>query len=114
MYDRELAKIILTQILDSIKTIRDRFTPVTSASYFISSPQGMEKLDAICMQLIALGESLKNLDKVSQGELLSRYPQIDWRGAKGLRDIICHQYFDLDAEAIYDVCANKLMLHEFN
>jgi uncharacterized protein with HEPN domain len=25
-----------------------------------------------------------------------------------MRDIICHHYFDVDAEAIYDVCAHKL------
>jgi uncharacterized protein with HEPN domain len=25
-----------------------------------------------------------------------------------MRDIICHQYFDVDADAIYDVCAHKL------
>jgi uncharacterized protein with HEPN domain len=108
MYDRELVKVILSQTLQSIGTIMGRFEHITNAAYFTSSPQGMEKLDAICMQLIAIGESLKNLDKITEGSLLSRYPHIDWRGAKGLRDIICHQYFDLDAEAIYDVCLNKL------
>ena len=91
MYDRELIRTILGQILQSIETIRDRFEPVTASAYFTSSPQGMEKLDAICMQLIAIGESIKNLDKITEGNMLGRYPQIDWRGAKGMRNIICHQ-----------------------
>ena len=26
----------------------------------------------------------------------------------GLRDIITHHYFDVDAEVIYDVCANHI------
>ena len=68
----------------------------------------MEKLDAICMQLIAIGESLKNLDKVTKGVLLHQYPQIDWKKVKGLRDIISHHYFDLNAEAIFDVCGNHI------
>lgn len=61
-----------------------------------------------CMQLIAIGESLKNLDKVVGKEFLLQCPQIDWKGAKGMRDIITHHYFDLDAEAVYDVCENNL------
>lgn len=28
--------------------------------------------------------------------------------SKGLRDIITHQYFDVNAEAIYDVCEEKI------
>jgi uncharacterized protein with HEPN domain len=43
----------------------------------------MEKFDSICMLLITIGESLKNLDKVTNGELLSEYPEIDWKKVKG-------------------------------
>lgn len=58
----------------------------------------MEKLDSICMQLIAVGESLKHLDKITDRQLLGRYPAIDWKGAKGIRDIIAHHDFDIDAK----------------
>ena len=68
----------------------------------------MEKLDSICMQLIAIGESLKNIDKITNKKLLEKYPQIDWKGAKGMRDIISHHYFDIDANDIYFVCDEKL------
>jgi len=37
----------------------------------------MEKLDAICMQLIAIGESLKDIDKITGGSLLTAYPEIN-------------------------------------
>jgi len=30
----------------------------------------------------------------------------------GMQDIISHQYFDLDAEAIFDVCENHLDILE--
>lgn len=108
MYDKELVKEILTQILSSIDTVKHRFSAIKHPDDFTHSPQGMEKLDAICMQLIVIGESLKNLDKITNNQLFPKYPEIDWRGAKGMRDIISHHYFDIDAEVIYDVCANKL------
>lgn len=76
--------------------------------YFTNTPQGMEKLDSICIQLIAIGESLKNIDKNTNKKLLEKYPQIDWKGAKGMRDIISHHYFDVDANDIYSVCDTKL------
>ena len=60
------------------------------------------------MQLIAIGESLKNLDKLTSKKLLSNYPEIDWQKVMGMRDIISHHYFDVDAEAIFDVCENYI------
>lgn len=104
MSDPQLVIEILSQVLTSTKRIMARFKPVESISFFLDTEEGLEKLDAICMQLIAIGESLKNLDKVAGPEFLNRYPQIDWKSAKGMRDIISHHYFDLDAEAVFDVC----------
>jgi len=59
MYDRELALEILTQIYNSTQTILKRFEPIKTVDDFTGSDAGMEKLDAICMQLIAIGEGLK-------------------------------------------------------
>ncbi len=56
------------------------------------------------MQLIAVGESLKNIDTITDRKLLSNYPEIEWKKAKGLRDIITHHYFDIDAEIVFSVC----------
>ena len=57
-------------------------------------------LDAVCMNLIALGEAVKNLDKVSDGELLPKYNQIQWGGIMRMRDKIAHHYFEVDAEVV--------------
>lgn len=77
----------------------------------------MEKLDSICMLLIAIGESLKNLDKITDQSLLPLYPQIDWKRAKGMRDVISHHYFQVDAEIIFNaiffkkcIYSNKLLI----
>ena len=108
MYDIELVKEILHQILWSAQTITKRFASITSPEDFVISEEGLEKLDAICMQLIAIGENVKNLDKVTEGGLLLRYPQIEWKRVMGMRDVLSHHYFDLDAEVVYSVCENHI------
>ena len=108
MYDKAFVLELLEQLRAASQTIRDRFKPVKTVSDFTDSPAGMEKLDSICMLLIAIGETIKKLDKITNGSLLANYPQIDWKKAKGLRDIISHQYFDVNAEAIFDVCETKI------
>lgn len=85
MYDKALVLEILQQLHTATATILQRFEPVKSVEDFTGSSSGIEKLDSICMLLIATGESLKNLDKITAGVLLSQYPQIDWKEAKGLR-----------------------------
>ena len=108
MYDRELVLTILGQIYQAAQTILKRFEPVKTVNDFTDSPAGMEKLDSVCMLLIAIGEALKNLDKTTNKSLLPQYPQVDWKKAKGMRDIISHHYFETDVEVIYDVCKNHI------
>jgi uncharacterized protein with HEPN domain len=112
MYDKALAIEILRQIQNAARTVLKRFKPVDSPDSFTSSDAGLEKLDSICMQCIAIGESLKNFDKVTQKTLLHQYPQVEWKKAKGLRDIISHHYFDLNAEAIFEVCTRHMPVLE--
>ena len=108
MPNTTLVKEILSQIDTAIETIKFRFEPVTSIDYFLDTPAGEEKLDSICMLFIAIGESLKKVDKLTDGKLLSRYDTIDWKSIKGMRDILSHHYFDMNAEAIYNVCNDEL------
>jgi uncharacterized protein with HEPN domain len=101
---------LLLDIQTSIELILKRFSSINSVNDFLKDEKGLEKLDSISMRLIAIGEGFKNIDKLTNKDLLPQYPQIDWRGVKGIRDILSHHYFDLDAEIIYDICENKLPL----
>lgn len=110
MYDKELAKEILNQIYHAIAVISERFESIQDINNFTNTPEGRQKLDSICMQLIVIGEGLKNFDKVTNSSILCQYPQIEWKQVKGLRDIITHHYIDINAEAIYEICKNKIPL----
>lgn len=108
MYDRELIVEIFHNITWAINQIIKRFQAIGSSEDFIKDDQGLEKLDSICMQLINIGEALKEIDKLTEGKLLANYPIVDWKKAKGMRDIITHHYFDIDAETVFTVCADHL------
>lgn len=110
MSDPALAREILRQIHEATERVLWRFEPIERPEDFTSSESGLEKLDAICMQLIAIGEAVKNLDKVTDGELLPKYPSIEWKRVMGIRDVLSHHYFDRDPEVVYSVCKNHIGL----
>ena len=103
-----IAKDILEDILSAIERLEERTKSVRSIDDFVGSSENMVLLDATCMLLIAIGESLKNLDKTTNGQLLPTYPSIPWKNVKGLRDIIAHHYFDVDADQILWIIQNEI------
>lgn len=104
MFDQELLVEDIKNIVWALEQISKRFQVIKSSDDFVKDDIGLEKLDSICMQLINIGEVLKQIDKLTDSKLLLNYPEIDWKKAKGMRDIITHHYFDIDAETIYAVC----------
>ena len=105
---KSIALDILEDILTAIETVEERTKEINTIDDFLCSSSGMVLLDATCMLLIAIGESLKNLDKTTNGVLLPTYPSIPWKNVKGLRDIIAHHYFDVDASQILWIIKNEL------
>ena len=108
MLNKELALEVLRQLEEAVQKIVDRFQVIDQPADFTDTAAGMEKMDAICMMLIVIGESLKNLDKITDQELLSQYPDVDWKKAKGMRDIITHHYADINAETVFFTCGRKI------
>jgi uncharacterized protein with HEPN domain len=103
MYNKPLTREILGRIEESLREVVAWTEDVRSADDFASNPGGMILLNAVCMKLIAVGEEVKSLDRKTQGELLPKYGEIEWKEVMGLRDIIAHHYFDIDAGEIFSV-----------
>ena len=91
---------MLEHIEKSILLIVERTKHVETANDFRVSPSGLEKLDAVCMQLIAIGEAVNKLDKVADEQLLVKEPDVPWSSIKCVRNFIAHDYFDADIEEI--------------
>jgi uncharacterized protein with HEPN domain len=84
-----------------LELITERVKVVKTPDDFLRSPGGMMRLDAICMNLIALGETVKGLDKQTNAQLLKNYPDVYWRGVMGMRDKISHHYFEIDTDVVF-------------
>ncbi len=98
----------LKNIETAITRLQERTVQIHTVDDFLSSPFGLEKLDAACMVIIALGEAVKTLDKLTDKKLLPTYPSVEWRKVMGARDIMAHHYFEVDADAIFDIIKNDL------
>lgn len=100
-FDKELAIANLRNIKKVLELINERRVSVSSADDFLHSSDGMMRLDAICMNLIAIGEAAKNLDKITKSELFPLYPDIYWSGVMRMRDKIAHHYFEIDTDVVF-------------
>jgi uncharacterized protein with HEPN domain len=108
MFDRELVLEILASVHASLELVQKRFRDIRSADDFVKDDLGLEKLDSICMQLIATGEALKQIDKLTGGTLFPRFEEVDWKKAMGMRDFIAHHYYDIDHEVVFNVCRDRI------
>ena len=116
MHDEDILYFSLRRIARAIDRIINNSKNIDDSQYYLLSPAGMERLESTCMLLLAIGESIKGIDKMTKKQLLSKYPEVDWKGVMGIRDIIAHHYFDIDEVIVFDVVKNKLpdMLQTIN
>ena len=54
--------------------------------------------------LEVIGEAAKTIPEA----IRSQHPEVDWKKLVGLRNILIHEYFGIDAELIWDIIQNKL------
>jgi len=60
--------------------------------------------DAVVRNLEIIGEAAKHIPD----EIREKIPNIDWRGAAGMRDMLAHAYFGIDNDVLWDVIQNKI------
>jgi uncharacterized protein with HEPN domain len=108
MYDRTLIVDSLCNIEKSLLLVLEQTKTIKSVDDFVTTPSGMFMLDAVCMNLLSVGETVKMIDKHTDRKLLPGYPAVPWKDIIGMRDKIAHHYFEIDAEAIFDILRNDL------
>lgn len=88
--------LFLKVILDSAEKIIDFSRPFSKADDFFTDKKSF---DAVCMNFVVIGEMV---DRISDRFKL-KYSTIDWKSIKGLRNIIAHDIFGVDAEEIWSI-----------
>ena len=105
--DWELIRVKLKQVRWAVKTIQQRFRRVPDVEFF-RTRKGRERLDGICMLLEVIGESFTRIDKLSNKTFLCRYPEIEWKKIIGFRNVVAHNYFDIDDVLVFNNCRDHL------
>ncbi|MDY4043104.1 MAG: HepT-like ribonuclease domain-containing protein [Marinifilaceae bacterium] len=108
MYDRKLVFNDLNLLIEAVSIVLRRTTGIQHANDFLLSEEGVILLDSVCMKLIAIGEGIKKLDKITGKSLLNNYPEIDWKGVMAMRDIIVHHYFEVDVDVVFQTVMEDL------
>lgn len=98
----------LDQILESIEIIQVRCKEYHSVDELLQTPWGMTILDACIMRLQVIGETIKTIDDKTRRLLLAEYPQVPWKKVIGLRNIISHEYANIDYDIIWIVIVRYL------
>jgi len=107
IFDKEIVVDMLRQIAETLERVQCSFAAVTHADDFYASDEGREKPDAISMKLLAVGEILKGIDRKTNKTLFAKYEGIDWAGFMSLRDIIAHDYYNLNPVKIFEICSQE-------
>jgi len=88
-------KLYLQDILEACGKIQ----AYTSGHGLESFKADSKIFDAVLRNLEVIGEAAKNVPE----EVQNRETQIGWKRIKGLRTILAHAYFGVDAEIVWDI-----------
>ena len=98
--EKRLASSVIAQMISLIESLLQRMEPIQSDAELSETEAGSLLLDAVCMQYLALGEAVKQLDKLTGFTLQEQVPDQDWKGIMGFRDVLAHQYFNIDPRQV--------------
>ena len=87
-------KVLLEDILSSIEIIEGQMKDADESKFKESIPFQ----DAVIRRLSIIGEVSKNVTK----ELKDKHRDINWKNIAGMRDLIVHEYFDMDLDLVWN------------
>lgn len=85
----------LQHILDAIDEILE---------FSEHDPHDRKTILAIERNIEIIGEACRHLSE----ELKAKYPKVPWTDIVGMRNVLIHEYFRIDAEIIWNLTKNKI------
>jgi len=92
--------LFMEDILTCIEKIK-RYTSNASFEEFCESEMAV---DAVIRNLEIIGEAVKKIPE----EIRKKYADVEWKEAAGFRDVLIHDYFGIDLEAVWDTLRNNI------
>ena len=94
------SRVYLEDILDATRKIAAYAGSLSKTAFL----EDEKTIDAVVRNLEVIGEAVKNLPE----DLRAQHSAVEWKKIAGLRDILIHEYFGLDAEIVWDIVRNKV------
>jgi uncharacterized protein with HEPN domain len=91
-------------LLDDITAACLRIEQYTKGLTFEQFREDDMRMDAVVRNLEVIGEAAKKLPSESRAAM----PEVPWQRIAGLRDVLIHAYFGIDAEIIWDVVTTTI------
>lgn len=86
--------------LDAINEIEQYIANQTFDTFLANSMMRFASIK----QLEIVGEECNHLDE----DLMAKHPEIEWRKIVGLRNLLIHEYFGVDAALVWDILQNNI------
>lgn len=90
--------------LEDILTAARKIVEFTNGLSYLQFRDDAKTFDAVVRNLEIIGEAAKKIPD----DLRKERSNIEWKKIAGLRDILIHEYFGIDAELVWDVVQNKV------
>ena len=99
--DNELLILRINTLLNHIDEILEDVRGLTEQEFKDNSVV----LRATCFSIGQIGEQMTKLEAFLQ----ERYQDLPWKKARGMRNLIVHEYERIDAEQVYSTIVNDLL-----
>ena len=83
----------LEHVVESIEKIEFIIKDLSYVQYL----EDWIKQDAIVRNIEIIGEAIRNVDE----ELIRMYPKVPWKEARGMRNLLVHEYFRIEHEEVW-------------
>jgi uncharacterized protein with HEPN domain len=93
-------KVRIQDILDAITKIH-KYTVGMNAKSFMADDK---TVDAVIANITIIGEAASRVPP----EVIEASPEIPWTVMRGIRNVVVHEYFGLNAQILWDTVQNDL------
>ena len=98
--DNELLVHRIIKLLEMINEVMDDLSDKTLESFQKSNLY----MRAVSFSMMQIGETMNKLESILRAD----YPDVPWKHARDLRNLIVHDYGKVDAETVFFIVKNDL------
>ena len=84
------------RLVDVLRATR-RIAEKTSPGSYEQFADDEDAFELVCYQILIIGEAVAFLPD----DLKAMHPDLDWRGMKGMRNVMAHVYFGVDRQIVW-------------